>query len=129
MPVAFPAIKPTERDYRAPSHAVTANRAQNGFTTKRIWGSLPGNAELTLGYRHIHTDRAAEFVETWLATKSGIDTLIIPSQTFSGVGSRLQLVILPQMNALSWTYAEAPTVTSVGPIWATVAVRLIGELR
>lgn len=129
MPVAFPSIKPTDRDYRPPEHPVTSVKAQNGVTTKRIWGSRPVNAELSLGFRHIHTDRAAEIVQAWLDSKSGIDTLILPAALFAGVGTNLRNVILPQTGSLEWTFAEAPSVTSVAPIWATVNVRLIGELR
>ena len=129
MPVAFPPIKPSDRDYRPPTHSLTTSRAQSGVTTKRIWGSRPADAELTLSFRHIHTDKAAEIVQAWLASNSGIDTLILPQQVFAGVGAALQTLMLPQMGALAWTFADAPTVTSVGPIWATVTVRLVGQLR
>jgi len=129
MPVAFPSIKPAEREYTPPSHPVTSVQSQNGVTTKRIWGSKAGNAELSLQFRHIHTDKAAEIVQAWLATNSGIDTLILPSTLFSGVDSKLKELMLPSVGALSWTFAERPTISSVGPIWATVNVRLIGEVR
>ncbi len=129
MPVAFPSIKPTEREYMPPEHAVTKIKSQSGVTSIRLWGSAPGNAEMSLGFRHIHTDKAAEIVQAWLDTKSGVDTLILPSEVFAGVGTRLRQVMLPSQGALSWTFAERPTVTSVGPIWATVNVRLVGELR
>ncbi|MGA0708572.1 MAG: hypothetical protein ACO3Q7_10895 [Steroidobacteraceae bacterium] len=129
MAVAFPLIKPTERDYNPPEHAVTRLRSQNGITTLRIWGSAAGNAELILGFRNIHTDKAADIVNAWLATKSGIDTLILPSTVFAGMGTKLKQVILPTQGSLSWTFAERPTVQAVPPIWATVQVRLVGELR
>ena len=127
MPVAFPSIKPAERSYTAPSHPVTRIRSQSGVTSARLWGSAPSNAELSLSFRHIHTDKAAQIVDAWLATKSGIDNLILPSTLFAGIGPTL--TALMQSGSLFWTFAEAPQVTSVGPIWATVNVRLVGELR
>ena len=127
MPVAFPALKPSERSYTAPSHPVTRVRSQSGVTSARLWGSAPSNAEMTLSFRHIHTDRAAEIDAAWLATKSGIDSLILPSTLFAGIGTKMTAQM--QSGSLFWTFAEAPQVTFVGPIWATVNVRLVGELR
>ena len=129
MPVAFPSIKPTERDYEPPEHPVTTVRSQNGVTFKRIWGSTAGNAVMTLGFRNIHTDTAAQIVKAWLDSKSGIDTLVLPSTVLAGVGEDLKAIMLPTGSSMVWTFAEKPTVQSVPPIWATVNVRLIGELR
>lgn len=129
MPVPFPALKPTERDYRPPSYAVTSTRSQSGVVSKRLWGSLPGDAELRLGFRVISTDRAADLVEAWEATKSGIDFLILPGAVLSGVGPRLSQVILPSSGTLRWTFAEPPSIGFVGPVWSSAQVRLVGELR
>lgn len=129
MPVAFPALKPTERDYRPPSFAVSTSRSQSGVVSKRLWGSLPGNAELNLGFRVISTDSAADIVNAWNDTKSGIDFLILPSSILSGVGPRLAQVMLPSAGTLRWTFAEAPQIGFVGPVWSSAQVRLVGELR
>lgn len=129
MAVAFPSIKPSERSYKPPAHPVSRVRSQSGVTSARLWGSAPSNAELSLSFRHIHTDRATEIVSAWLASKSGIDNLILPETLFSGVGQQLRTFMQSGGATLYWTFAEAPTVTSVGPIWATVDVRLVGELR
>lgn len=129
MPVAFPNLKPTERDYRPPSYAVTGTRSQSGVVSKRLWGSLPGDAELRLGFRVISTDRAADLVEAWDATKGGIDFLILPSSILSGVGPRLAQVILPSSGPLRWTFAEPPAIGFIGPVWSSAQVRLVGELR
>lgn len=129
MPVAFPSIKPSERDYNPPEHAVTTIRSQSGVTSKRLWGSAAGNAELILVFRHLHPDKAADILQAWLDTKSGIDTLILPAQLLAGASTKLKEVILPQQGTLSWTFAEKPTSKAAPPIWETVNVRLIGELR
>lgn len=129
MPVAFPALKPSERDYTPPTHAITTLRSQNGSVSRRLWGSKPGNAELSMTFRNITTQVAATIVQAWLDTKSGVDTLILPTTVFAGMSDALRLLILPTSGALSWTFAEAPKVTFAGPIWATVSVRLTGELR
>lgn len=129
MPVAFPSLKPAERDYTPPTHAITTLRSQNGTVSRRLWGSKPGNAELVLVFRHITTQVAATIVQAWLDTKSGVDTLVLPSTVFAGMTDALRLLILPTTGSLSWTFAEAPKVTFVGPVWATVTVRLVGELR
>ena len=129
MPVAFPSLRPTERDYTPPAHATTTVRAQNGVTSRRLWGSLPGNAELNLGFRNVHTDTAAQVIQTWLDTKSGVDSLILPDTLFAGIGAQLKAVMMPTEGTLMWTFADRPSVSFVAPIWATVQVRLIGELR
>lgn len=129
MPVPFPSLRPTERSYRPPSFAVTSTRSQSGVVSKRLWGSLPGNAELSLGFRVISTDSAAALVEAWNATKSGIDFLILPDSVLSGVGPRLSQVILPSSGTLRWTFAEAPDIGFVGPVWSSAQIRLVGELR
>ena len=129
MPVAFPSIKPTDREYLPPEHATSRLRAQNGVASRRLWGSKPTDAELTLGFQNISSDKGADIVQAWLDTKSGIDTLILPSVILSGTGARLAAIILPTTGSLSWTFAERPSITSVGPIWVTARVKLIGELR
>lgn len=129
MPVAFPSLRPTERDYTPPAHATTTSRSQNGVTSRRLWGSLPGNAELNLGFRNVHTDVAAQIIQAWLDTKSGVDFLILPDTLLSGVDAQLKAIMLPTDGTLIWTFADRPSVSFVPPIWATVQVRLIGELR
>lgn len=129
MPVVFPSIKPSERDYLPPEHAVTTVRSQNGITFKRIWGSEPGNAEMRLTFRNIHTDKSALIVQAWLDSKSGIDSLILPAAVLAGAGEKLKQVILPAGTSAVWTFAERPAEQAVQPIWSTVNVRLIGELR
>jgi hypothetical protein len=129
MPVVFPSIKPSERDYLPPEHAVTTVRSQNGLTFKRIWGSTPANAEMRLSFRNIHTDKAALIMQAWLDSKSGIDSLILPAAVLAGAGEKLKQVILPAGTSVVWTFAERPAEQAVPPIWSTVNVRLIGELR
>lgn len=129
MPVAFPSLRPSEREYKPPAHATSRLRAQNGVASRRLWGSAPTDAELSLGFQNIHSDKGADIVQAWLDTKSGIDTLILPSTLLSGTGPRLAAVILPAAGRLLWTFAEVPVITSVGPIWCTARVKLIGELR
>lgn len=129
MPVPFPNIKPTEREYLPPEYAVTSTRSQSGVVSKRLWGSAPGNAEMTLGFRIISSDVAADLVLAYDATKSGIDFLILPSAVLSGVGPRLAQVILPTSGSLQWTFMERPNIGFVGPVWSSARVRLVGELR
>jgi hypothetical protein len=139
MPVAFPALRPTEREYLPPEHAVTSLRSQSGVVSKRLWGSQPSNAELILRFNNITSDRAAAVVNAWTATRSGIDYLTFPVDPtdparvrlliLSGSSAALQSVVFPTNGTLRWTFAERPAVTSVGPAWASVRVRLVGELR
>jgi hypothetical protein len=129
MPVAFPSIKPTERDYLPPEYAVTSTRSQSGVISKRLWGSAPGNAEITLGFRVISTDRSADILAAYDATKSGIDYLVLPAAVLSGVGPRLAQIILPPNGTLRWTFGERPAIGFVGPVWSSARVRLVGELR
>lgn len=129
MPVAFPTLRPTERDYLPPEFAVSSIRSQSGVTSKRLWGSQPSNAELNLGFRVLSSDNAAALVNAWLATKGGIDYLILPSAILSGTGANLAAVILPSTGTLRWTFAERPQIGFMAPVWCSAKVRLVGELR
>lgn len=129
MPVAFPSIRPTEREYLPPEYAVTTTKSQGGVVSKRLWGSAPGNAEMTLGFRVISSDVAADLLLAYDATKSGIDFLILPSAVLSGVGPRLAQIILPTSGSLRWTFMERPNIGFLGPVWSSARVRLAGELR
>lgn len=128
MPVAFPSLKPSERTYAPPNYAVTRVQSQSGVVSKRLWGSKPGDAEITLGFRTISTNSAADIVEAWNATKGGIDYLILPSIILSGVDTRLAAIMIPSTGDMRWTFAERPNIGFVGPVWASAQVRLIGEL-
>lgn len=129
MPVPFPAIKPSERDYTPPGYPVTGTKSQSGVTSKRLWGSVPVDAEMNLGFNVLNNDRIADLLQSWDATKSGIDYLLLPPEVLSGVGPRLAAIILPENGPLRWTFAERPSVSFIGPTWASARVRLIGELR
>lgn len=82
-----------------------------------------------LRFKALSGDKAADIVNAWNATKGGIDSLILPTAIFSGVSERLIQIILPTTGSLLWTFADAPGIDFVGPVWADVQVSLIGELR
>jgi hypothetical protein len=51
MAVTFPNIEPTSRSFSAPKWPTTGMTSQSGVTTRRLWGSLPSQAQLSAEFR------------------------------------------------------------------------------
>ena len=129
--MAYPAITPSSRQFKAPQFPVTAVVSQSGATTRRLWGSRPVQAELSLTYRNIGDDDAAAIVGHYDDCKGSIAKASLPNATWDGASADLKsyLKLDDYGTGIDWFFSSAPTVNGVFPGVSTVQVKLIGEIR
>ena len=129
--MTYPAITPSSRKFKAPQFPVTSVVSQSGATTRRLWGSRPVQAELSLTYRNIGDDDAAAIVGHYDDCKGSITKVSLPDATWDGASSDLKsyLKLDDYGTGIDWFFSSAPTVNGVFPGVSTVQVKLIGEIR
>ena len=129
--MTYPAITPSTRQFKAPQYAVTAVVSQSGATNRRLWGSRPVQAELSLTYRNIGDDDAAAIVAHYDDCKGSITKASLPDATWDGASSDLKsyLKLDDYGTGIDWFFAATPTVDNIFPGVSTVQVKLIGEIR
>ena len=129
--MTYPAITPSSRQFKAPQFPVTAVVSQSGATTRRLWGSRPVQAELSLNYRNVTDDQAAAIVGHYNDCKGPITKVTLPDATWDGASSDLKsyLKLDDYGTGIDWFFAATPTVDNIFPGVSTVQVKLIGEIR
>lgn len=129
--MTYPAITPSSRKFKAPQFPVTSVVSQSGATTRRLWGSRPVQAELSMTYRNITDDQAAAIVEHYDDCKGSITKVSLPDSTWAGASTKLlkQLRLDEYGTGIDWFFAATPTVNNIFPGVSTVQVKLIGEIR
>jgi hypothetical protein len=129
--VAFPAIVPTSRTYVPPRWPVTEARAQSGAVSTRLWGSLPGDGLLNLGYANITDASAALFIDAHRLARGPVIALVMPAEVFAGAAGALAAAISAANTGLTWHFPQddPPRVDSVIPGRSSVTVNLIARLR
>jgi hypothetical protein len=132
MAVTFPSIEPTSRSFVAPKWPTTGTTSQSGVTTRRLWGSLPSQAQLSLGFANITDDNAALILAAYNDAKGATTDLTLPSIIFNGASTNLAnwLSTFSTGAGMKWFFTEEPpTVESIAPGRSSVSLRLIAELR
>jgi hypothetical protein len=132
MAVTFPTIEPTSRSFVAPKWPTTGITSQSGVTTRRLWGSRPSQAQLTLGFANITDDNAALILAAYNDAKGATTDLTLPSIIFNGASTNLAnwLSTLSTGAGMKWFFTEEPpTVDSIAPGRSSVNLRLVAELR
>jgi hypothetical protein len=132
MAVAFPSIEPTSRSFTAPKWPTSGITAQSGVTTRRLWGSRPSQAQLSLSFDNISDDNAGLIVAAYNSAKGATAELTLPSVLFNGASAALTgwLNTTSTGAGMKWFFSdEPPTVESVAPGRSSVRVALVAELR
>jgi len=132
MAVTFPSIEPTSRSFVAPKWPTTGTTSQSGVTTRRLWGSHPSQAQLTLGFANISDDNAALILTAYNEAKGATVDLALPSIIFNGASTNLTAWLSTASTGagMKWFFAEEPpSVESIAPGRSSVNLRLIAELR
>ena len=132
MSVTFPNIEPTSRNFVAPRWPTTGITSQSGVTTRRLWGSRPSQAQLSLKFGNITDDNAALIVQAYNDAKGASIDLVLPSQLFNGASANLTgwLTTASTGAGMKWFFAEEPPVVeSIAPNRSSVDVKLVAELR
>lgn len=132
MAITFPSIEPTSRGFTAPRWPTSGITTQSGVTTRRLWGSRPSQAKLSLSFDNITDDNAALIVQAYNDAKGATTDLSLPAIIFNGASGNLTgwLNTASTGAGMKWFFAEEPpTVESVAPNRSSVRVNLIAELR
>jgi len=132
MAVTFPTIEPTSRNFVAPRWPTTGLLSQSGVTTRRLWGSRPSQAQLSLNFDNISDDNAALSLGAYNSAKGSTTDLTLPSIIYNGASTNLAswLSTAATGAGMKWFFSEEPpTVESVAPNRSSVRVTLIAELR
>ena len=128
MATQFPELHPTARTYKAPTWPTSGVRSQSGVASKRLWGSLPTRASLSLEFANITDDATTQILEAYRLAKGSCDSLNVPSIVFSGMGEAVIAEIDADTNL--WYFTDTPpTVASVVRGVSTVTVNLQADLR
>ena len=129
--MTYPAITPSSRQFKAPQFPVTAVVSQSGATTRRLWGSRPVQAELSLTYRNVTDDQAAAIVGHYDDCRGSITKATLTDETWDGASSELKkyLKLNDYGTGIDWFFASPPTVDNIFPGVSTVQVKLVGEIR
>jgi len=132
MAVAFPSIEPTSRSFTAPKWPTSGITAQSGVTTRRLWGSRPSQAQLSLSFDNISDNNAGLIFAAYNTAKGATTELTLPAVLFNGASAELTgwLNTTSTGAGMKWFFAEEPpTVESVAPGRSSVRVALVAELR
>lgn len=132
MAVTFPSIEPTSRSFVAPRWPTSGLTTQSGVTTRRLWGSRPSQAQLSLSFDNISDDNAGLIVAAYNSAKGATTELTLPSVLFNGASAALAgwLNTTSTGAGMRWFFSdEPPTVESVAPGRSSVRVALVAELR
>jgi hypothetical protein len=101
-------------------------------TTRRLWGSRPSQAQLSLSFDNISDDNAGLIVAAYNSAKGATTELTLPNVLFNGASAALTgwLNTTSTGAGMKWFFSdEPPTVESVAPGRSSVRVALVAELR
>ena len=133
MATIFPSIEPTGRRFTAPTWPTTTQTAQSGVITRRLWGSRPSRAVLSLQFNNISDANVSAILDAYNYAQGSIDSLALPSVLFNGADAMLTAWLNSSANGagLIWCFTEGspPSVESVAPGRSSVTVNLTAELR
>jgi hypothetical protein len=132
MTVTFPTLEPTSRSFVAPRWPTSGITSQSGVTTRRLWGSRPSQAQLSLSFDNISDDNAGLIVAAYNSAKGATTELTLPNVLFNGASAALTgwLNTTSTGAGMKWFFSdEPPTVESVAPGRSSVRVALVAELR
>ena len=105
---------------------------QSGVTTRRLWGSRPSQAQLSLSFDNITDDNAALILQAYNDAKGASIDLALPSVIFNGASGNLISWLNTSATGagMKWFFSEQPpAVESIAPNRSSVSLTLIAELR
>jgi len=133
MATAFPTIEPTSRSFAAPSWQTTTQVSQSGVITRRLWGSRPSRATLSLQFNNISDTNTSAILSAYNSAKGSVDSLTLPTILFNGADGTLKTWLDGSATGagLLWCFTEGspPQVESVAPGRSNVTVSLTAGLR
>ena len=115
--ITFPVdITPTSRNYSPGEFPQSVFEAQNGAKTVLRYGSKRINASLSLSFKNIDDDQAAQILANYESINSDWDYLNFNgTDVLKGIEpttSTLKTYVRESNSGLRWRYAKAPSVSS-----------------
>ena len=115
--ITFPVdITPTSRNYSPGEFPQTVFEAQNGAKTVLRYGNKRVNASLSLSFKNIDDDQAAQILANYENINSDWDYLDFnDTDVLKGITpttSTLKTYVRESNSGLRWRYAKAPQVSS-----------------
>ena len=115
--ITFPVdITPTSRNYSPGEFPQTVFEAQNGAKTVLRYGNKRVNASLSLSFKNIDDDQAAQILANYENINSDWDYLDFNgTDVLKGIEpttSTLKTYVRESNSGLRWRYAKAPQVSS-----------------
>ena len=115
--ITFPVdITPTTRNYSPGEFPQTVFEAQNGAKTVLRYGNKRVNASLSLSFKNIDDDQAAQILANYENINSDWDYLDFNgTDVLKGIEpttSTLKTYVKESSSGLRWRYAKAPQVSS-----------------
>ena len=115
--ITFPVdITPTSRNYSPGEYPQTVFEAQNGAKTVLRYGNKRVNASLSLSFKNIDDDQAAQILANYENINSDWDYLDFNgTDVLKGIEpttSTLKTYVKESSSGLRWRYAKAPQVSS-----------------
>ena len=115
--ITFPVdITPTTRNYSPGEFPQTVFEAQNGAKTVLRYGNKRVNASLSLSFKNIDDDQAAQILANYENINSDWDYLDFnDTDVLKGITpttSTLKTYVRESNSGLRWRYAKAPQVSS-----------------
>ena len=133
MATTFPSITPTRRRFVAPTWPTKTQMSQSGVITRRLWGSRPSSAKLSLTFGNVNDTDTAAILSAHNTAKGSVDSLTLPTEIFTGADATLQSWLNASATGagLLWSFSEgsSPQVESVAPGRSNVTIELTAELR
>jgi hypothetical protein len=133
MATTFPSIAPTRRRFVAPTWPTKTQTSQSGVITRRLWGSRPSSAKLSLTFGNVNDTNTTAILSAYNSAKGSVDSLTLPTQIFAGADATLKSWLNASATGagLLWSFSEgsSPQVESVAPGRSNVTVELTAELR
>jgi hypothetical protein len=86
----YPSIKPTERNYTPPSHAIARAKTMNNGVSATPLASEPGRATLSLVHENITDSQAEEICSCHDNAMGASRKILLPDEVFAGASQNLK---------------------------------------
>jgi hypothetical protein len=126
VPVTFPSIVPSQREFTLGQFPTKTYRALSGATVKRSFGSRPSGYRLTLVFQNIRDSITKQLLDHYETTGGGFARFELPAAVFSGMSVELRGLIRDP-DGIRWEYTGPPAVQSIFSDISTVTIELQGE--
>jgi hypothetical protein len=124
--MAFPALRPTGRQFNAGNWPVKAFSSQSGAEVRILYGSKRTGMSLSLSYDNISDTEAKQFLDHYDEVFGTFQTFTLPPEYATGWGANSQAIDAVSGNR--WRYNNEPQVSQVRPGISSVTVELLGVL-